>query len=216
MSDETEPRIVKQGDHGAKLAFHAGADAEEVWSHPKNQALRERRSSMDVLYPGDIVHVPSGKRAGKHVQKGTTNRFVATIPKKDVSVTLTTPEGPIANQSYRVEGLPQRPGAPPSEGTTDGEGRLTLAIPVITREVTVYFPELHRAFALMVGDMDPVDEPSGIAKRLENLGFSLPGRTKDGADLTSVLRTFQSKFGLPITGAADPATLEKLSALAGV
>ena len=54
----TRPYTVKAGDWLAKIAEEHGSTVSEIWNHPDNAELRAKRGSPDVLYPGDIVHIP--------------------------------------------------------------------------------------------------------------------------------------------------------------
>jgi peptidoglycan hydrolase-like protein with peptidoglycan-binding domain len=55
--------------------------------------------------------------------------------------------------------------------------------------------------------MDPIDEPTGVRKRLEHLGFYKrdPAEDAEAADARS-LRAYQAARGLPQTGQPDDAT----------
>ncbi|MFT3765690.1 MAG: hypothetical protein QM820_09265 [Minicystis sp.] len=86
MNGELRPYVVRQGDYLTRLAHRFGFDAEEVWNDPKNAEIKKLRSSMEVLAPGDIVYLPEPTRATLPIQKGTTNRYVATIPKVENDV----------------------------------------------------------------------------------------------------------------------------------
>lgn len=58
MSERMVPYVVRQGDYLLKLAQRYGFDAEEVWSHPRNEDLRKLRKDHHILAPGDIVYLP--------------------------------------------------------------------------------------------------------------------------------------------------------------
>ncbi|MEM9691564.1 MAG: contractile injection system protein, VgrG/Pvc8 family, partial [Myxococcota bacterium] len=54
----TRPYTAQSGDWLAKVAQDHGTTVAEIWNHPDNAAHRAKRGSPDVLYPGDVVHVP--------------------------------------------------------------------------------------------------------------------------------------------------------------
>ena len=49
---------VKAGDCVSSIAYQHGFAPETVWRHDENAPLRERRASMYVLMPGDVVVIP--------------------------------------------------------------------------------------------------------------------------------------------------------------
>jgi peptidoglycan hydrolase-like protein with peptidoglycan-binding domain len=67
-----------------------------------------------------------------------------------------------------------------------------------------------------VGGLDPVEETSGVQKRLVNLGhYRGPVDGEPSVDLTAAIRAFQSANGLEPTGEPDDATREKLRKVHG-
>lgn len=213
------PYVIRQGDYMTKLAHTCGFDVDEVWNDSKNDAIRALRPDKDILAPGDIVYLPKEPKPGLDFTKEATNKFKATVPKVEVTITFMDPDGPFANEPFEVQGL-ERPGegaatgGPKDERTTDGDGKATLSVPVTVREVVAFFPKRNTAFAIRVGDMDPEDETTGIKKRLANLGYLPPDLSKDAESeyLPSAIRSFQKDQGLTITGTLDDATIKALKA----
>lgn len=200
------PYVIRQGDYFDKLAFTLGFDAGEVWEHPKNEALRGLRKDPNVLAPGDIVFVPAAKKPGLPLRKGQTNKYVAKVPKVEVTLAFVDEDGPLKDEPCEVLG-----GAKGTEPKTDGEGKLTLRVAVTVREAEVRFPSRHLSFHVNVGDMDPHDEASGVKKRLQNLGFYVEGAwADDEAALAGAIASFQGANGIEATGALDDATRDAL------
>jgi len=54
----TELYIVRAGDWLAKIADEHGTTVLTIWRLPENAAHRAKRRSPDVLYPGDVLHIP--------------------------------------------------------------------------------------------------------------------------------------------------------------
>src|SRR5207244_7604563 len=94
-------------------------------------------------------------------------------------------------------------GARVVEGVSDAQGIIGFQAPVTVRQILLELPDRRESFALRVGGLDPVDEPSGAHARLANLRFD-PGITN--WQLTAALRGFQEERGLDATGALDAAT----------
>lgn len=210
MAGPMTPYIVRQGDYLAKLAFVKGFDADTVWNDPKNEDLRNLRQDPNILAPGDILYVPESKKDDLALQHGTDNDYAATVPKIQIQVTFKDDEGPFAGESYLINDLGE-----PVSGTTDGDGGLTVDVPVTTRELHILFPERNVVYPVLVGDMDPVREASGVRKRLRHLGYYCdPSRTEgpesDEGALAALdrlaMRAFQRDHGITPTDEIDDAT----------
>lgn len=206
-----DPYVIKQGESLSKLAFQRGFDASTVWSDPANAELAGKRKNMDVLCPGDIVYLPPVEPTTIPVAVGSSNPFGSKVPEVPITLKLKKGGEPIADAAYRVDGL----GAP-VEGKTGGDGSVTVSVTILTREITIVLTELGLEYQVMIGDLDPHDEPSGIKMRLANLGYL-------GADITRItddflkraIAAFQSVNGLPVTGEADQATIDALEGAHG-
>lgn len=51
--------VAAYGDYLAKIAEEHGTSWQAIWNHPLNAEHRRKRGSPDVLYPGDVLHIPS-------------------------------------------------------------------------------------------------------------------------------------------------------------
>lgn len=202
------PYVVRQGDYLDKLAFVHGFDADEVWNDEKNAALKAKRKDPNILHPGDVIHFARALRSEKPLQKGTSNQYAVKVPKKTVH--LHFEDERLVEARYVVEGLGRN-----REGKTDGSGKLTIRVPVHTREVTVAFPDQNIVCPVRIGDMDPIEERSGVRQRLTHLGYRLPSDdfcTEAEAEALDrqALCAFQRDRGLDVTGAMDEATRRAL------
>jgi Putative peptidoglycan binding domain len=124
-------------------------------------------------------------------------------------------EEPIKNADYIFE----VDGVEVAKGRTDGDGCVQLKIiPDARKGRLIVHPGLseERIIPLELGGMDPIDEVSGIRKRLSNLGYfcQLEG-PEDAEDVQTALRGFQEKNGLQATGKPDDATKDKLKSING-
>jgi hypothetical protein len=199
------PYVIRQGDYLVKLAFIHGFDVDDVWSDPKNDEIRALRGDHHILAPGDVVHIPIEAKEGLPITKGTTNRYVATVPKVPVNVRFRDADGPMADTKFVIEGAP----ATPAEGTTDGDGRVSLLVPAYVVELTVRFPDRGSAHRVLVGHLDPASERLGVAARLAQLGY-LSAWKLETAPLAPALAAFQEEHGLEPTGVVDDATRDAL------
>lgn len=51
--------VAKYGDYLVGIADRHGTTWQEIWNHPLNAEHRQKRVSPDILYPGDVLHVPA-------------------------------------------------------------------------------------------------------------------------------------------------------------
>ena len=201
------PYVVKQGDHLAKLAFRYGFSATEVWDHPKNADLKARRVKSSVLYPGDLLFLPSARRKRIPVMMGTTNRYQARVPQEPLR--LHFDDRRLWDASYTLTGAGVE-----REGQTDGSGWLHELVAVHVREVTVVFPATAIQYRVRIGDLNPIDEASGVRQRLIHRGYRrpLPGESpqqSQRADRAALIK-FQADHGLSETGVVDSDTMAQL------
>lgn len=210
MGSPMTPYIVRQGDYLTKLAYLHGFDADEVWNDPKNEDLRRARPDPSILAPGDILFIRESEKDGLSVQQGTANNFVATVPKVQLQLHFHDDEGPFAGEAYEIQGL-----GDPIPGTTDGEGGLVVDVPVTTSDFHVLFPVRNVIYPVIVGDMDPINEPSGVRKRLRHLGYHCDPSRAEGPDSPEealaaldriAIQAFQQDHQIAPTGEIDDAT----------
>lgn len=205
-----KPYVVRQGDYVAKLAHTMRFDADAVWEDDANRALRERRPNPNMLAPGDVVRVPVEPTEDPlDVAVGRGNRFKVEVPRMKVSIVVRDEEEPLQDAPYIIDGLGKR-----VVGRSDGDGRVTFEAPVQVREVRLVFYEKRLAFHVRIGDLDPIEEGTGIYQRLAHLGFdgwalgeaaSLP-RSPVEAGNPAAIRAFQRACGLEETGITDETT----------
>jgi Putative peptidoglycan binding domain len=180
---------------------------------PRNAELAGKRKP-NLLHPGDVLWVPHAPPVALPIRKGTSNRYVAKVPLTPVQLVFKDDAGPIANEPYTVQGL----GAE-QQGTTDGDGKVVLQVPVTAREVQVVLTRRQVIHPVRIGDMDPIVESSGVRKRLQHLGFYRQPAPAGALDHTEdeqaecdqeALAAFQRISGLDATGVIDDATRAEL------
>lgn len=213
-----KPYVIRQGDYMSKLGPTLGFNPETAWSDPKNDAIRKKRTSMNMLQPGDIVFLPDDPRPRLPVAGGSTNAYTARIPKVTVKLKLQVGGVVLPKEPYVIRGV----GPDPIEGATDDNGVLSAQVKVHVREFEVELTSRKRTLRVRVGDMDPINELTGVQKRLTHLGFYLP--TKTGAEnydaldpkqLVSAIRAFQASKNIKVTGKMDEDTKKALVSAAG-
>jgi hypothetical protein len=215
------PYVIQEGDYLTKLAFRLRFSEEEIWSHPRNARLKELRKNGNLLAPGDILFVPDPEAPARRrpLSVGDANRYEVSIPTVAVTMVLADDRGkPFASEPYVVEGLGRR-----VAGETDSDGKVTVEVPVRVREVQVLLHERDLAFPVMVGDLDPVEVPTGVIGRLEHLGYfgwscglgPTPYHVPEGDRLREAISAFQSDHRIEPTGVMDDETRSALVAAHG-
>ena len=54
----TTTYTVKQGDCLSNIAYRYKVRTMRVWNDPANETLRKKRKNPNILFPGDIIHIP--------------------------------------------------------------------------------------------------------------------------------------------------------------
>ena len=197
---------VCQGDSVISLSETHGLFAVTIWNDPGNTGLRQKRADMNVLMPGDVVVIPDKRQRLEKRPTGQTHRFRRKGIPAIFRFQIFDMHIPRASQHYTltVDGVELR-------GTTDGSGILEQYIPAQAKEGKLVIGDDKFQLNFQFGYLDPVNELSGIQKRLNNLGYDC--ETEDGTlndATTQALLAFQRASDLPRTGEADAATKKKL------
>jgi hypothetical protein len=105
------------------------------------------------------------------------------------------------------------------QGQTDDDGRLEERIPPTARRGRLKMEPgtpRERVYELRLGGLDPITSITGLADRLNNLGYHDGTRPAEmDAGLEESIRAFQRANGLEETGRADQSTQDRLRELHG-
>jgi hypothetical protein len=206
MGDNSTPFVVRAGDHVEAIAHKFGVTADAIRNEPSNAKLAEKRGNMSMLAAGDVLYIPARKRTFLPVSVGSSNKFVATIPKVTMHLNLADGKSKHANVGYTVDGA-----GPRIKGTTDGDGHVSFDVPLIVRTVRLTLADTGHVFDVSVGGLDPIEETSGVQMRLAHLGFyagPLDGTLSDHT--RAAIRAFQAHQKMSVTGEPDDATRSAL------
>ena len=211
-----------------------------IWQDDANADLRSKRMQENILHTGDVLTIPdkephkeSGATESRHTfrRKGVPAMLRIQIlaepdrePKAGKEATtpdesqfeappfepMTRDDEPVKNAPFvlYVEGKE-------IEGTTDDDGRIEVPVPPSAKNgELIIHPGTEEEFnvPLNIGEVDPIDEATGVQGRLNNLGFTCEA---EGATLKPALRQFQEKYGLKMSGEADLETKQKLEEVHG-
>ena len=196
---------VKAGDCIASIAFENGLLPERIWDSSENQALREKRSDMHILLPGDVVFVPAIAAREVTARTGAVHSFRRrAVPERLRVRFLDVNDRPRAGVPYElsVDGVLSR-------GETDGDGVVLEWIQPSARaaRLTLCCEDGDEDYDLEIGHLDPIEEPDGLRARLANLGYPCDDETGPlGPATQRRVREFQDDHHLEGTGSVDDAT----------
>src|SRR5947209_3832540 len=78
---------VRQGDHVTRIAISCGfTDWSPVWNATENADLRSKRTSPDVLMPGDTLYVPDLQT--KQLSASTDQRHIYKVTQKPLNLRI--------------------------------------------------------------------------------------------------------------------------------
>lgn len=217
----SQSHVVRRGECLALIAQrHGFSDYRVLYDHPDNADLRKARPNPNVLFPGDVVHIPAKEEKSVPAATGRSHKFEVAVAKKMLRVVFKNHEGkPLAGAKYRIEIGKAASDEDVIEGTTDGDGLLEEA--VLPRVAEVFLHIEGRVLRLHLGGLNPIgdlakNDASGVQARLANLGFDVgPIDGVAGRRTQHALAVFQAEQGLKVDGEPGKETLAKLVAVHG-
>lgn len=226
---------VRDGECIHSIAEQTGHFWETIWNDGGNADIKSARKNPDVLLPGDKLVIPpldetpeSGATEQRHRfrRKGVPIQLIIRVLKQGADDRLHELD-PEKNKPWEYDDAPKDQEAAPEdepeanqryklevegtlyEGTTDGDGVLKHTIVASARSgrLTLRPGEVdERVIELELGHMDPVTEPIGAAKRLNNLGFYCALSEEMTEGIRAALQRFQAAHGIDPSGNLDGAT----------
>lgn len=206
-----ETVIVNLGDSIPSLALEYGFFWKTLWNYGPNAALKTKRQNPNVLLPGDEVAMPD--KTLKTVTKGVDNqhKFKRKGEPSIIRMQLIQDEEPRANEPYVLnidKGRIKR------QGSTDANGVLEEGIPGDAHCAELVLKNGKEIYQLAIGNLNPIDEISGVQQRLNNLCMQAGAEDGEMNDqLRDAIKRFQSENLLPVTGEIDTALKAKLQEL---
>jgi N-acetylmuramoyl-L-alanine amidase len=210
---------VEQGEHLSGIALKYGfPDYRTIWNHSENAELKKKRQNPHVLFPGDRLFVPD--KEAKEYSRATEqrHRFQLSIQPMKLRIQLERAyDRPLANTECELTVE-----SDVFKLTSDSTGKIEHDIPKTARNAQLTVKQtatvkktkvpLDLRLPVKIGDLDPVEEPSGQVARLANLGYyrgSLD--TVDREELRSAIEEFQCEHPpLAVTGTCDAKTQARL------
>lgn len=215
---------VKPGEHMVRIAAELHfATYRKLWDDPSNADLKARRKNPNLLLPGDVVNLPGAVPRTAKAQTLKKHEFVAASHDVlDVRVAL------LDENSKPIKGARCQFLEEGRQAVSDGRGvlerqelspRFELGVlrflyrtedlsrrGVAPQDVFRGNEEVVLGFAIAVGHLDPLETPSGIQARLNNLGYyagEIGYADEDAVALRCAIEEFELENGL--TPGGDPA-----------
>ena len=236
-----EDYVVGTGESVLSIAASRGLTWEKVWNDGGNSALKQEREDPDILLAGDALHVPDLEKGEESRPTEAQHKFKKTSEHAKCVIVLrrvTTKTGFQENATTDLWNYQDANPAPPDDepaanvpyqfyadgvlvdqGTTDGNGKLTVKLSPTAQDGRVIFNRGTKQEVTMdlgFREMDPISELTGVCKRLYNLGFPCPtDATEVTVDVQMAIQGFQQKNKLTVTGKVDDATRNKLKEVYG-
>ena len=204
---------VKQGDTISSVAEQYGfAKWQTIWNHGSNAEIKAKRKNPHILFPGDSLFVPDKVDKADSAPTTKLNVFEVKLGKLELNLQVRDlNDKPVADAEVIIE----VEGAVVPPAKTDGDGKTKSKIKRDAKKGNFVLRGKVEA-ELKIGALDPVDEPSGQAARLNNLGYGAGNpESPDPETFRSAVEEFQCDNNIKVTGICDAATQAKLEAVHG-
>ncbi len=223
-NDGAKPYVIQPRDTVLTIALMHEVEAKLIKDHPKNaEIFKDKKRDDHMLAPGEIVYIPLPEPPKPVVSPKATNSFVAKIPMVHLHLCFQSEKGALEEEEFLIECpavellTKKRDKEEPLEDKLDGEGKISLKVPALTRSFIIEFPKRHIEHEVWVGGLDPLDERSGVNARMLHLGYlPLDQELKDPFIFETetaereTLKNFQKAFGLEPSGFMDQPTQDAL------
>ena len=213
LEENGKKYVVRQGDCLSSIAKRSGFLWQTIWEHSENSDLRNLRRDPNILYPGDILTIPPIQLKSISCPTEATHHFVKKTASTKLKMRLLQEGEPRSNVSYifRVDGNTE-------EGKTDADGFLEIPIPTnaVSGKLSILDKgEIVEEYEVELGHLDPLNEITGIQKRLKNLGFDCQETNQMDDKTKAAVANFRSKHNLEGNSLIDQTLIEKLKTVHG-
>lgn len=191
----------------ASIADEYGFFWETLWALPQNAALKAKRKNPNVLMVGDEVKIPPIQLKHENLPTGSRHRFVRKGVPSKFRMRLLTAGRPKAQTPFQctIDGKVL-------SGQTDADGILSFVIPPSARrgKLSVFDDDGTMEYDISFGQLDPIEELSGVQQRLTNLGYDCEFTDELDEQTLAALSHFRDDRGLPASDDLDDPTREAL------
>ncbi len=204
---------VKQGDCISSIAFEHGFLPNTIWDHPNNAVLKGKRKDPNVLMPGDNVFVPDKRLKEVSEPTSQVHKFICKMAPANLHLHLLNDGEPMANEPFILD-----INGKINEGTTDSEGKLRVAISPDAKKGVLLVGEVgdQIKYDLNLGTLEPIEQVSGVKKRLHNLGYKVGSLNEQiTEELEDAIFEFEFDHKLTQTGKITQTNRSKLKEIYG-
>jgi N-acetylmuramoyl-L-alanine amidase len=212
--------FVRQGECLASIAKAFGfSDYRAIYNHPNNAAFRQARPNPNLIFPGDELYIPDLEPENFNSATDMLHKFEVKVPKTLLRLIVLDEDGnPSSSAPFKL-----RLGSREVSGKTGSDGLIEQRIPAGLEHGTLEVQlrrkngkTIAQRWVLKLGHLDPVQEPSGIQARLNNLGYDC-GEVDGiiGPKTRAAVREFQKDNQLTVDGIAGPKTQAALKSAHG-
>ena len=186
--------VVKEGDCISSIAVNKGHFWETIWNDGGNAELKEERKDPNVLLPGDLVAVPEKEKKQEPGASEQRHRFCRKGEPTELYLRVLEDGKPRGNQPYiiTVEGEEH-------SGSTDPEGM--LHVPIHGRAKTAHLCVGEQPnqveYNIKLGNLNPIEDVSGVQARLHNMGFGCEVTGTMDEDTLSAANALRARRELP-------------------
>jgi hypothetical protein len=199
--------VVEQGDCLSSIAERYHLKWQTLWDAKENAALKQKRHSPNVLYPGDEVVIPSAGTKTVQLDSGGAYEIVVAKQKAKLKLVFQVNGKPLAGEPFELA----VDDTPLIQGKTDGTGAIDERVPPGSRSAVVTFPGVPMVRTFSLGALDPASEASGAEARLRLLGAEQMAIAElEGSFIELALLAFQRANDLEETGTLDDETIKTL------
>lgn len=204
---------VKQGDCISSIAFEHGFLPATIWNHENNAKLKTERKDPNVLLPGDVVFIPDLRLKEVNEPTDQVHKFRYKAAPAKLNLRLLKDGEPLRSEPFVLE-----IGGNLVKGTSDNDGR--IRVPIMPNaengRLTVGVPPNQIEYVLDLGWLDPIEQLSGVKKRLHNLGYEVGVMDqRESAELENAILEFELDHNLEQTGQASDQLRARLKEVHG-
>jgi Putative peptidoglycan binding domain/LysM domain len=205
----SKEHVVKSGECLSSIAKAYGfADWRVIYNDPENAGFKKKRPNPDLIYPGDVLRIPTSEPAAIEIATGQRHKIVIKLPKAKLRILLEIEE-PYAYEL--TVGDQKLTGQSDGKKPIEAEIRADLDAGQLAVWPASGDKSLATTWDLALGHLDPVEELSGVQARLSNLGYywaAVDGQPSP--DVDDAVRRFQLDEQIDPANGLDDTTRARL------
>jgi hypothetical protein len=207
-----EVHVVQQGETLNRIAkLYEFVRVETIYDHESNADFRKLRPDPNIIYPGDEINIPDKEKIIKMGYSGGSHSFILKRPEIE-KFRVKIQNG--AGTAWAGKRVTLDVGGQSIDAPIGNDGLIEIDLPNGDEsggELKVFMnpnsDEPTHVYEVQLGNLDPVEELSGVQARCNLLGFDcgvadgiMGGKTREG------VKAFQASQSLDVDGVPGPMT----------